>query len=498
MSANAQWVFTPDQVRELDRIAIEEQGVPGYELMCRAGQFAFDAIRGRYPVARNWRVYCGSGNNAGDGYVVGRLAIEAGLSVTVVAVSAPEQLSGDAAQAWQDYQAAGGQTEPFASATEGNANAKACDLLIDALLGTGLTRPLDGDYLAAVSAIAAHSVPVAAVDIPSGLNGNTGEVMGACVAANMTITFVGLKQGLFLGAGAECCGDVIYSDLHIGPVDVGRVSPVLRCVGLAQREALLPRRDRDAHKGRFGHVLVVGGNTGMGGAVRLAGEAALRSGAGLVSVATRPENVPAVLAGRPELMCLGVTEAGQLDPLLARATVVAVGPGLGQDDWARELLSRVLSAGVPVVVDADALNLLAASPQRCEHWVLTPHPGEAGRLLGVSSGSIQADRRGMLDELQSRYGGTVLLKGAGTLVSNGESLPWLVRAGNPGMASAGMGDVLTGISAGVLAQCADADPADAIALAAWLHATAGDRAAARGERGLLASDVIAELRSCLN
>jgi len=497
MSVNAQWVFTPDQVRELDRIAIEEQGIAGYELMCRAGQFAFDAIRGRYPVAHNWLVYCGSGNNAGDGYVIGRLAIEAGLRVKVVAVSDPDKLSGDAARAWESFQAAGGQSEAFATSGDVG-NRTQYDLVIDALLGTGLMRPVEGAYADAVAAIAEHTVPVVAVDIPSGLNGCTGEIMGVSVAADMTVTFVGLKQGLFLGAGAKLCGDVIYSDLGIAEVDRQRVKPVLRCVGLAQREALLPRRGRDAHKGRFGHVLVVGGNAGMGGAVRLTGEAVLRSGAGLASVATRPENVASVLAGRPELMCLGVNKAGELDPLLARASLVAVGPGLGQDNWARDLLSRVLSAGLPVVLDADALNLLAASPERRDNWVLTPHPGEAARLLGVSPAEVQKDRRGALEQLQARYGGTVLLKGAGTLVSNGEGLPWLVRAGNPGMASAGMGDVLTGIIAAVLAQCADADTAGAVALAAWLHATAGDRAAVNGERGLLATDVIAELRSCLN
>jgi NAD(P)H-hydrate epimerase len=235
----------------------------------------------------------------------------------------------------------------------------------------------------------------------------------------------------------------------------------------------------------------------MGGAVQLAGSAALRSGAGLVSVATRAENVSSVLAARPELMCRGVHDAGELDELLARATVVAIGPGLGQDDWASELLGRVLASDLPLVLDADALNLLAASPQRRDNWVLTPHPGEAGRLLGIATRDVQADRCGALTELQSRYGGTVLLKGAGTLVTGGV-VPWLVTAGNPGMASAGMGDVLTGVTAAILGQCAGQDPSALVALAAWLHATAGDHAAQQGERGLLAKDVVEELRGCLN
>ncbi len=274
--------------------------------------------------------------------------------------------------------------------------------------------------------------------------------------------------------------------------------PSIRCAGQELRSELLPRRARAAHKGRFGHVLVIGGNRGMGGAVRLAGEAALRSGAGLVSLATRPDNVPAVLAGCPELMCRGVESAGELDQLLARATVIAIGPGLGQDSWARELFVRALSAQLPLVVDADALNLLADDPLHRDDWVLTPHPGEAARLLGAEVSEIQADRCTRLTELQQRYGGVALLKGAGSLITADDSLPWLVRAGNPGMASAGMGDVLTGITAAVIAQCPAAEPAARVALAAWLHAAAGDRAAAGGERGMVATDVIAELRACLN
>lgn len=492
MDANGQWVFTPDKVRELDRIAIEEQGIAGYTLMRRAGQFAFDTIRERKPAANHWVIYCGSGNNAGDGYVIGRLALESELHVVVVAVGEPDRLGGDAARACKDYIAAGGEVQSFSPAAPAVG-----DLVIDALLGTGLQRPLQGVYAEAVSAINSSGLPVVAVDIPTGLNGTDGQVMGDCVHAALTVTFVGLKQGLFLGSGPSVCGELCFSDLRIARIAPDRVAPVMRCVGDRERRRYLPARNRASHKGDFGHVLVVGGNHGMGGAVRLAGSAALRAGAGLVSVATRADNVSAVIAGRPELMCRGVSDADGLNDLLARASVVAIGPGLGQDSWASDLLARVMASDLPLVLDADALNLLAINPQRRDNWVLTPHPGEAGRLLGISTQAVQADRAGALLELQRRYGGVVLLKGAGTLVT-GQPVPWVITAGNPGMSSAGMGDVLTGITAAVLAQCSGKDPATLVALGAWLHAIAGDRAARAGERGMLAGDVVKELRACLN
>lgn len=487
-------VYTPEQVRELDRIAIEEQRVPGYELMTRAGRVAYNAARAAFPATRCWAVFCGSGNNAGDGYVIARLALEEGLRVRVVALAEPEQLGGDAATAWRDYQAAGGETEPFAANTLSD---DGIDLAVDALLGTGLQREVSGAYADAVGWLNQSGLPVLAVDIPSGLHGASGAVMGSAVRAAVTATFVGLKQGLYLGKGPDCCGRIVFSDLGIAPIGQDRVQPGLRCPDALHLLNLLPARGRGGHKGRYGHVLVVGGNHGMGGAARLAGEAALRSGSGLVSVATRPGNVAAVAAGRPELMCRGIERVADLDEVLARATLVAIGPGLGSDDWGRELLDRVLSAGLPLVVDADALNMLAARPRRSDNWVLTPHPGEAGRLLGCSTAAVQADRVGALRELQDRYGGSVLLKGAGTLVT-GSPTPWLIREGNPGMASAGMGDVLTGVIGGLLAQCPDAARDDVVAAAARVHATAGDRAALGGERGLIAGDVLAELRSCLN
>ncbi|MFW2404205.1 MAG: NAD(P)H-hydrate dehydratase [Gammaproteobacteria bacterium] len=485
--------FTPNAVREMDRTAIEDLSIPGYTLMTRAGQATFNDARERYPSERRWLILCGAGNNAGDGYVIARLARAAGLDVRVVALSDPGKLNGDAATARDDFLGAGGSIEDFSTDF-----CRHADIIVDAMLGTGLDRALGGAYLQAAESLSSVDTPVIAVDIPTGLNGTTGAVMGAAVRADLTATFVGLKQGLFVGDGPDHCGEIRFHDLAIPADRLSSIEPTLRLYAESDARALLGKRQRTDHKGRFGHVLVVGGNRGMGGAARLAGEAALRSGAGLVSVAAHPQSARAILAGRPELMCHAVENPEQLDELLARATVVALGPGLGRDDWAWEMFQRAIGASPQKVVDADALNVLAEESLQRDDWVLTPHPGEAARLLGTESAAIQGDRLAAVREITRRYGGVAVLKGHGTLIGARDTLPVLVRRGNPGMASAGMGDVLTGIVAGLLAQF-PADPLAAASAAAHAHGLAGDLAAAAGgERGLIAGDVLAHLRTAVN
>jgi len=264
---------------------------------------------------------------------------------------------------------------------------------------------------------------------------------------------------------------------------------------------VLERRDRLAHKGANGHVLIVGGDYGYAGAARLAGEAAARVGAGLTSIVTRSEHVPVVVAARPELMCRGVATAGDMEALLRRASVIAVGPGLGRETWGRELCAAVLAADCPVVVDADALNLVAEGAVRpgahgAEYRIYTPHPDEAARLLDCAAAEIQADRYAALEQLAARYGGTWVLKGAGTLVGDGSAPPGVCAYGNPGMATGGMGDALTGAIAALLAQ--GLAPAVAARLGVCLHSRAADLAAADGERGLLASDLMGHLRALVN
>nr|MCH9743897.1 NAD(P)H-hydrate dehydratase [Gammaproteobacteria bacterium] len=262
--------------------------------------------------------------------------------------------------------------------------------------------------------------------------------------------------------------------------------------------SLLPRRSKDTHKGNNGHVLVIGGDYGMGGAVRLASEAAARVGSGLVTVATRPEHVTIVSGSRPEIMCHQVTCREDLLPLLERATVVAIGPGLGKGEWGRELLEAVVESQLPMVLDADGLNILSEKPFTHEQWVLTPHPGEAARLLGISNKEIQADRFTAISHIIEKYHGVCVLKGAGTLVKSfNQSHELICPAGNPGMATGGMGDILSGVIAGFVAQ--GLSLAKAAEIGVLVHSVAGDMAAEKGgERGLLATDLMDFLRELVN
>ena len=488
--SSAGTVYSVAEVRAIDHAAIHGAGIDGFALMTRAAEAALEFALTRFPEARRWQVVCGGGNNAGDGYVLARLAAERNIAVSLLALSDPAMLKGDALTASAGFLGAGGAAADWAGVIDPEA-----DLVIDGLLGSGLERDVSGRFAEAVTAINAHSAPVLALDIPTGLHGDTGAVMGSAVKAQATVTFVGLKTGLFMREGPAFCGELHFADLDI-PAECRNAQPgVLRRFCAASAE-LLPARHPNAHKGDFGHVLIVGGAPGMPGAVRLAGESALRSGAGMVSIATHPSHLAAVLAGRPELMCHGVSSAKDLDDLLASVTTVALGPGLGRSEWAQDLFAAVTGSGLPLILDADALNLLALQPQRNDRWILTPHPGEAARLLGIGSAGVQAARLQALERLQERYAGTVVLKGMGTLTTSATGLPWLCTAGNPGMASPGMGDVLTGIVASLRAQGLAAEMAAAHGVD--IHARAGDLAAATGERGLLASDLIAELRPQVN
>jgi len=485
-------IYDAAGVRALDRCAIERQGIPGYTLMCRAGAALLTALEAEFPSCNRLLVVCGAGNNAGDGYVLARLAREEGYHVVVAALVPPASLGGDAARACKDFARDGREAVTWDPALLDEA-----DLVVDAILGTGLTRDVDGRFAQAVDAINESGLPVLAVDIPSGLDADDGRIRGTAVRAGATATFVGLKAGLVTGGGPDVCGRLHFSDLEVPAECVTAAQPVLRRLSEDVLGGLLPRRPRSAHKGLFGHLLIVGGSPGMGGAVRLAGEAALRSGAGLVTIATHPSHAAVVTGGRPELMCRGVEGADDLAPLFERATHLALGPGLGTGTWGREMFAAALAAGLAAVLDADALNLLAAAPRCDDHWILTPHPGEAGRLLDRGTGDVQADRMGAAAAISERYGGVAVLKGAGTLVAAADGArPAICTDGNPGMASPGMGDVLTGIVGALLAQ--GLAPRRAAEAGVLVHALAGDAAARQGERGLVAGDLIAGIRTWVN
>lgn len=484
-------VHTAAQVRALDRYAIENLQIPSYTLMTRAGDAALTTLRRCWPSVQRLAVVCGPGNNAGDGYVLARFARALRIEVMAIALTDPARLGGDARRAYEDFVAAGGSAQPWSDDC-----LRQADVIVDAIFGTGLSRPIDARMAACIQAINDSPAHVLALDIPSGLHADTGEVLGVAVSAERTLTFIGLKLGFYLGEGPNYTGIVTFDDLEVPAEAAEHVGAAAMRIDENALARLLPRRRRTTHKGQQGSVLVVGGSIGMAGAARMAAEAALRAGAGLVTVATRTENVAAIISGRPELMCRGVERSEDLGPLIERADVLAVGPGLGQDQWAAGMLDAVLASDRPVVIDADALNLLARSPRTSSRWILTPHPGEAGRLLGSTTAEVQRDRLRSAREIAARYGGIVVLKGAGTLVVTNDSLPSICDHGNPGMASPGMGDVLTGVIAGIAAQTSDLPGAARAGV--LVHALAGDMAARRGERGLLATDLFMYLPTCVN
>lgn len=482
-------VYTIEQVRELDRSAIQDYGIAGYMLMERAAHALFAAISQQYPSAKSLCIVCGAGNNAGDGYVLARLAQQAAWTVHVLAVVAPENLRNDAATAYQDYVASGGTVAAF---TE---QLPVADLLVDAVLGSGLARALEGMFKVAVEAINAYPKPVIAVDIPSGLNGNTGQALGGAVKADLTVTFIGLKQGLLTGQARDYVGNLVFADLAL-PIEVVQQVPAqAEILTLSLLKEWLPKRARCAHKGKFGHVLLVGGQAGMAGAIRLAGEAALRTGSGLVSIASHPAHAAWLNMTRPELMVSAIETAIDLDGLLEAKSAIGLGPGLGQSEWSKQVWAAALTTKLPLVLDADALNLLAQTKQQRSTWVLSPHPAEAARLLACTTSDIEQDRFAAVQALQRQYGGVVVLKGAGTLVADEQGL-YVCLAGNPGMATAGMGDVLTGAITSLLGQ--GLSLTEAACAGVLIHALAGDQAAQQGERGLIASDVLNHLREFVN
>ncbi|HET6553332.1 MAG TPA: NAD(P)H-hydrate dehydratase [Dyella sp.] len=487
-SAHRHELYTVDQVRALDRRAIHELGIPGYELMQRAAAAALVCLRQHWPRATRMAVYCGPGNNGGDGFLLAALARDAGLHAEVIALD--ESRGDDAIRARREYEHGGGIVRAWHEDFE----FPEADVHVDALFGTGLQRALAPDVAELVRRMHATGAPVLALDVPSGVNADTGAVPGEAVRADVTVTFIAGKRGLYTSDAPGYVGHVQWEPLGL-PVTLWEgATPDARLL----QPSTLPARPRQAHKGNNGHVLAIGGEHGTAGAIRLCGEAALHAGAGLASVATRADNLVALNSARPELMAHGVHGPQELESLLPRATVLAVGPGLGQGAWGHALWLTALEAGKAMVLDADGLNLLALEPRPLKgETVITPHPGEAARLLGCDTAAIAADRFGAVRELARTFDTVAVLKGAGSLVADPQARVSVCPWGNPGMASGGMGDLLTGVIAALLAQGCGAW--EAACLGVSLHARAGDLAARHhGERGLMASDLLEPLRLILN
>ena len=485
-------LYTAEQIRELDRIVTEQHNVSTAKLMARAGEAALVSIKNHWPQAERLLIICGSGNNGGDGYELARQALESSYRVVVMQAGDDSNLTVETTAARDAVLAAGAKIQRFKD------KLPSTDVIIDAMMGSGLDRDVVGEYKTVIDAINANKrTPVLSLDIPSGLHADTGSALGVAVKATICLSFMGLNKGLFMGEGPNYTGTVCFDSLNVPSAIYKEFTPIARRVSLENDAALLAPRERTGHKGLYGHLLIIGGDHGMPGAARVAAEAGARVGAGLISIATRTVHSPILNQARPELMCYGVEKADDLTPLIKRANSITVGPGLGQCDWGRELFQRAIESDLPMVLDADGLNMLSQNPQKHDNWILTPHPGEAARLLDCSSADIQADRFAAAQELQKRYGGIAVLKGSGTLIHNGEAPTRLSTWGNPGMGSGGMGDVLAGVIGGLLAQ--GFPLMDAACVGVTLHGMAGDKAAEQdGERGMLAMDLVPHLRHLAN
>jgi NAD(P)H-hydrate epimerase len=504
-------LVTAAEMRALDREVIEQVGVPGAVLMDAAGRGVADVIAAQCDASRaRVVIYAGAGNNGGDGFVVARHLSNRGCAVEVVLCAPAESVKGDALIHLLAAERSG---VPILDAADADGLARAAartaaaNVVVDALFGTGLTREVQGHLAQAIEDINAHRGLKVAVDVPSGLDADRGVPLGACVRADHTVTFAFAKRGLVSSPGFTYVGA-----LHV--VDIGIPERLARARGvraeLLSRAVLAPLRARVdplGHKGTHGHLLLLAGSSGKTGAALLAGRAALRSGAGLCTVAA-PRDTQAALDGRvPELMTAWYGEGAweDLAPLIDGKRAIAAGPGMPPSLAMREVLGRLCRAAaerqVALVLDADALNHLAADPSLLaghaapERVVLTPHPGEAARLLGVTTAEVQADRTRIALALASRFNATVALKGARTVVAAPDGRLAICPAGNPGLGTGGTGDVLTGCTGALLARGLDGFAA-ACAAVFW-HASAGDHVAQRGAIGITAGDVADALPAVL-
>jgi ADP-dependent NAD(P)H-hydrate dehydratase / NAD(P)H-hydrate epimerase len=503
--------------RELDRISQEKYGIPSYSLMTRAGEAVADALVERFPDATtDVLVAAGKGNNGGDGFVAGRRLIQDGFAVRAVLLGRATSLKGDAQRAHAEFRARGGKViDASEESNLGAALSKRPSAVIDAIFGTGLNAEVKDGPRRAIEIVNSFGVPTVAVDIASGVNSDTGAIMGGAIKASLTVTFAFAKFGHVSYPGAGQTGELRIVDIGFAPHAIEEIAPRGRFLERADLQHLIRPRPENSHKGMYGHPLVIAGSRGKSGAVLLASRAALRTGVGLVTAAV-PESVqPIVAAGQAELMTEPIADRdGHFDGahapdafkmLLDGKNALIVGPGIGVSDDTKRLLEWLISdASQPdraILIDADGLNALAAIG--CEAlkrargpFVLTPHPGEAARLLGVKTTTINDDRISAARNLTERTGATVLIKGARSVIASPDGDVYVNSTGNPGMSTPGMGDALSGIVGAMLGQ--HMRPLDALALGVFLHGYAADRVAMRiGRIGYIAGDLIDELPAAL-
>jgi hydroxyethylthiazole kinase-like uncharacterized protein yjeF len=505
-------ILNSAQMREADRRTIEEIGIPSIVLMENAGRQVVAAIEAMFSGVSSWRVavLCGRGNNGGDGFVVARTLLQRGVDVSVFLVGSIDEVQGDART---NLEVLGNLGEAVVEINDPQAwelhfsEIRGCDLLVDALFGTGLKTPLTGLYETIAADVNASPLPVVALDIPSGLSADSPEPIGPCIDASVTVTLAVPKPPLILPPGEGHCGDVVIADIGLPDAAIESVEgPHLELMTREAMRVLIEPRPSDSHKGDYGRILLVAGGRGHSGAAHLSAMGALKCGAGLVTIATPRSTQPILAAMAPEYMTDPLDEgpeggiaAAALEHVLTRpADVIAAGPGLGMSGgtvtFVRGLLER---AGVPLVLDADALNAFADAPELLvgpegRDVIITPHPGELARLVGVTTADVQASRIEIAQGFAETHQLYVVLKGHRSLVATPEGRVFVNPTGNPGMATGGMGDLLTGMIAAWLGQILDAEAA--CKLAVYLHGMAADLAeGAEGEVALTPSDVLAHI-----
>ncbi len=505
-------VLSAEQMRELDLLTIEQDGIPSLLLMERAGFGVFQKILEWFAPLENRSVavLVGKGNNGGDGMVVARYLYEAGVKVHLWLTCDPAEFRGDPAVQWRIIQSLGIPALPIPERPDPALFRDEC-LLVDALLGTGARGEVQGTLRNLISAVNSSGRPVVAIDIPSGLDADTGHELGIAIRAQYTVTMALPKVGFFQNAGPRCVGKWVAVPIGVRPQRLAQLEGVARLITPADVESLTPVFPVDAHKGHRGHVLVVGGSLGMVGAPALAGISAMRIGAGLATLATPARIQPIVAGFYPELMTLPLPDENSgvltvegvrwLSERLARFDVLALGPGLGLaepvESAVLELLDQWSRLDRPLVIDADGLNWLARLGGHVplpSKVVLTPHPGEAGRLLQIEAHQVQEDRFSSVQILSERYRAVCVLKGAYTLIADGEEV-WILPFAEPSLATGGSGDVLTGAIAGLMAQ--GLSPLHAGIVGAYRHAQAGAHLAQTGRLGYTADDLSRALRKAL-
>jgi NAD(P)H-hydrate epimerase len=500
-------IVTAEQMREMDRLTIHKYGVPSLALMERAGGGIAQAILAR--LGRNAKkgvlVVAGKGNNGGDGFVVARLLKKKRIPCEVALLARKDELSSDAAQNLRAFVKLRGKVLEIAADDFELLSRRIGEnaVIVDAILGTGIKNEVRGRLAEAITMINAAGLPTVAVDIPSGLDTDNGRPLGIAVQAEMTVALGFPKLGEVIYPGVSYCGELVVADIGIDERAVAEVAPKTELLDHGTMRRLVPRRGADTHKGSYGHVLVVAGSRGKTGAAILACRAAMRTGAGLVTLAG-PRSLNTIFASAlVEVMTEPLRENameeleapgdGEWRALLARKNVLLFGPGVGVTP-ATQIITRWLlkNLDMPWVIDADGLNNLALEIERLRHAkfppVLTPHPGEMARLIGKENSAVNADRGGIARAFAVEHRCHLVLKGARTVIATAEGKVFINPTGNPGMASGGMGDVLAGILAALLGQGLSAE--DAMKLGVYLHGYVGDRvAASQGEIGLIASDI---------